>query len=121
MRYSAAGAMLLSDGVVRLVPLDSSFVDYVTSIRADWRNYDYFFDFHLATREQELAWIARVSQDPAQTNFVIAPADGAVEPLGTISLTAIDRRSRHAEYGRLFVAPTQRRPGGARPPSAPPF
>jgi diamine N-acetyltransferase len=106
--------MLLSDGVVRLVPLDASFVDYLTAIRTDWRNYDYFFDFHLATRQQQLDWIARVSQDASQANFVIVPVDAPTQPLGTVSLTSIDRRSHHAEYGRAFVDPGQRRRGIAR-------
>jgi RimJ/RimL family protein N-acetyltransferase len=105
--------MLLSDDRVRLVPLDESFVDFLTTIRMDWANYDYFFDFHMASRQRELDWIARATIDPTQANFVILPVASHVEPIGTISLTDIDPRSRHAEYGRLFVAAQQRGSGVA--------
>ncbi len=100
--------MLLHDEVVRLAPLDSTHVDFITAVRTDWANYEYFFDFHLASREQELRWIAQVTQDASQANFVICPADEPQHPVGTISLTSIDRRSRNAEYGRIFLSPEAR-------------
>lgn len=97
--------MLLHDDVARLVPMDSSHVDFITEVRTDWANYEYFFDFHLASREQEAEWIARVTKDPSQANFIIYPGGSSDQPAGTISLTSIDRRSRNAEYGRIFLAP----------------
>ena len=106
--------MLLSDDYVQLVPLEETYVEFLTWIRTDWANYDFFFDFHLATREQELTWIARVTHDPSQVNFVILSKGSDSQPAGTISLTSIDVRSRHAEYGRLFVAPQHRGSGVAR-------
>lgn len=106
--------MLLSDGVIRLVPLDTTHVDFVTAVRTDWRNYEFFFDFHLATREQELDWITRVGNDASQVNLVMLSDDDGGRAVGTISLTSIDRRSRHAEYGRLYVDPEFRRCGFAR-------
>ena len=103
--------MLLHDDVARLVPMDSSHVDFITHIRTDWANYEYFFDFHLASSDQEAEWVARVTTDPRQANFVIYPAHSADQPAGTISLTSIDRRSRNAEYGRIFLSPQFRGTG----------
>jgi len=106
--------VLLDDDVVRLVPLDTSFVEFLTAVRTDWRNYEFFFDFHLATRDQELEWIARVGHDASQANFVMLSIEDGERAVGTISLTSIDRRSRHAEYGRLFVDPEFRKCGFAK-------
>ena len=103
--------MLLHDDVARLVPMDSTHVDFITAIRSDWQNYEYFFDFHLASREQEAEWIARVTKDASQANFIIYPASCGDEPAGTISLTSIDRRSRNAEYGRIYLSPRFRGAG----------
>ncbi len=100
--------MLLSDEVVRLAPMDSTHVDFITDVRTDWANYEYFFDFHLSSREQELRWIAEVTQDPSQANFVIYPVESPDQPVGTISLTSIDRRSRNAEYGRIYLSAAAR-------------
>jgi diamine N-acetyltransferase len=108
---SETHGLALADEVVRLVPLDSSHVDFITAIRTDWSNYEYFFDFHLATRDQEVEWITRVTKDPSQLNFVIYSIADPAEPAGTVSLTSIDRRSRNAEYGRIFVDAKFRRAG----------
>src|SRR5437879_929157 len=96
------------------MPLSESFVDFITEIRTDWTNYEFFFDFHLATREQELAWIIRGTRDQSQANFVIVSRANPGEALGTISLTDIDMRSRRAEYGRLFISAGHRGIGAAR-------
>ena len=103
--------MLLRDEEVVLVPLSLEFVDFVTQIRTDWANYDYFFNFGLATRDQELEWIGRAISDPTQLNFVIVSAAEKPEPIGTISLTNLDWRSRNAEYGRLYIDRSWRRRG----------
>jgi diamine N-acetyltransferase len=104
-------AILLHDDVVRLVAMDSSHAAFITEVRTDWSNYEYFFDFHLATREQEDEWISRVTKDSSQVNFVIYSVADPSQPAGTISLTSIDRRSRNAEYGRVFVSPKFRGAG----------
>jgi RimJ/RimL family protein N-acetyltransferase len=94
--------------------MDVSFVDFLTGIRTNWANYEYFFDFGPVTRESELAWIGTAAEDRSQANFVILSAEQpGCAPLGTISLTSIDMHSRHAEYGRLYVDPAQRRGGVA--------
>jgi diamine N-acetyltransferase len=103
--------MLLNDDQVKLVPLDSTHVDFIAAVRTNWENYQFFFDFHLASREQELEWIHRVTHDPDQANFVIFPVKSPQEPAGTISLTSIDRRSRNAEYGRIYLAAKHRGTG----------
>ena len=58
--------MLLSDDQLQLVPLDESFVDFLTCIRTDWSNYGFFFDFHLATREQDSPGLVALAHDPAR-------------------------------------------------------
>jgi RimJ/RimL family protein N-acetyltransferase len=86
----------------------------LTGIRTDWANYDYFFDFGLVTRASELVWICKAAEDRSQANFVILSSEQPdCAPIGTISLTSIDLHSRHAEYGRLYVDPAQRRGGVA--------
>jgi diamine N-acetyltransferase len=105
--------MLLRDDQIRLVPLDASFVDFLIGVRTNWANYEYFFEFGPVTRASELAWISRSVEDRSQVNFVIVSTEPEALAVGTISLTSIDTRSRHAEYGRVFVDPANRRGGVA--------
>lgn len=99
------GLRVLEGARIRLRPLESR---DLPSTRA-WRNRDdvrlWFRTTAPVSPEQHAAWWRGYSSRDDDLVFVIEEKldGGAVRPVGTISVYAIDRESGRAEFGRLMI------------------
>lgn len=98
---------------VLLRPLDERDTDDVLRWRAEPGTLERLFGEVPPTRDEHLAWLARMRAQGDRQEFVIVDRD-ADRAVGTIGLSHIDRRYRRAEYGILIGEPAARGRGIAR-------
>ncbi len=86
---------------VALRPLEESDTDDILRWRADPTVAAQLFSERAPTRDEHLAWLARLRGEGDRQEFMIVERRGG-RPIGTIGLSHIDSRYRRAEYGVLI-------------------
>lgn len=103
--------MIAGERVV-LRPMDERDTDDVVRWRAEPAVAAQLFSERPPTREEHLAWLARLRPDGERREFIIVERAGG-RAVGTIGLSQLDRRYRRAEYGLLIGEPSARGKGMA--------
>ena len=74
----------------------------------DWRNApevaEHFYEREPLSLQMQKKWFEGfISRSKSEKYFIIANRNDK-KPIGTISIYSVDWRSRHAEFGRFFIA-----------------
>jgi RimJ/RimL family protein N-acetyltransferase len=102
--------MKLEGTRVLLRPLAEQDMDLILRWRADPVVLDEMFSERPPTREEHLAWFAKLQQENRRHEFMIILRDSG-QAVGTIGLSNIDRECGVAEYG-IFIGESEWRGHG---------
>lgn len=86
---------------IDLLEIEPAHFEKVVAWRNDPQNRRFFFSQRPFTLEGQQRWYESYRKDPTDYMFIIARKDGS--PVGTVSLYAVDNRTKSAEFGRMLI------------------